>query len=44
MDRFGYLRADAAHAEHESKRLQVGMPAVSWAERFVFEGTNHPGA
>lgn len=37
------LRADAAHAEHESEGVQVGMPAISWTVGLVFERTQHPG-
>lgn len=40
----GHLCADAAHAEHESERLQIGMPAVSRVVRLVFESTQQPGA
>lgn len=38
-----HLCADAAHAEHESEGLQIGMPAVSWSVSLVFESTQHPG-
>lgn len=38
-----HLCADAAHAEHESEGLQIGMPAVSWTVSLVFESTQHPG-
>lgn len=40
----GHLCADATHAEHESERLQIGMPAVSRVVRLVFESTQQPGA
>lgn len=39
-----YLCTDAAHAEHEPKGLQIGMPAVSWVICPVFESTNQPRA
>lgn len=38
-----HLCADAAHAEHESKGLQIRMPAVSWSVSLVFESTQQPG-
>lgn len=37
-----HLRADTAHAEHESEGLQIGMPAVSRVVRLVFESTYQP--
>lgn len=37
-----HLCADTAHAEHESKGLQIGMPAVSRVVRLVFESTYQP--
>lgn len=38
-----HLRAETAHAEHESEGLQIGMPAVSRVVCLVFESTRHSG-
>lgn len=32
-----YFCASTAHAEHESERLQIGMPAISWPVRLLFK-------
>ena len=37
-----YLRAHAAHTEHEAIGLEVGMPAVSGTEDLVFESACRP--
>jgi len=38
---YTYFCARTAHAEHESKGLQIGMPAITWPVWLLFKSAKH---